>query len=473
MKTASYHKDLVSISIRIQRFSEHKKMSEKRDLLVVGGGSGGLAAAQRAVEYGARVTVIEHGRLGGTCVNVGCVPKKIMWNAASMAHAMSDARGYGFDLAGTNHDWAALKSKRDAYVLNLNEIYARNLASKDIEHIDAHGSLDGANVVRSGDRRLTAEHIIIAVGGGPIVPDLPGAELGITSDGFFELEAVPGRVAMVGSGYIAVELAGMLHALGAAVDLFARFDSVLRTFDEMLQRAVVAAMEGDGIGLHWHSIPASVERLDDGLWLSTEDGRRHGPFDELIWAIGRQPSTPGLGLESAGVETDDQGYIPVDQYQHTNVPNIYAVGDVTGKVALTPVAIAAGRRLADRDFGGMSDRYLDYENIPSVVFSHPPIGVCGLTEKQAHEKYSGDIKVYTSEFVPMINSFTEHRTKARMKLITAGNEELVVGCHLFGPGSDEMLQGFSVAIHMGATKKDFDDTVAIHPTSAEELVTMR
>ncbi len=448
-------------------------MSENRDLIVVGGGSGGLAAAQRAAEYGARVTVLEYAPLGGTCVNVGCVPKKIMWNAASMAYAIADARGYGFNLADGNHDWSALKRKRDAYVLNLNEIYARNLANKNIEHIDTPGTLDGTNVVRTGDRRITAEHIIIAVGGNPIYPDLPGAELGITSDGFFELQSLPDRVAMVGSGYIAVELAGMLHALGAHVDLFARFDSVLRDFDEMLQHALVAALEADGIGLNWHAVPAAVERLDDGLWLSTEDGRRHGPFDELIWAIGRQPSTPDLGLESAGVETDDEGYIPVDQYQLTNVPNIYAVGDVTGKVTLTPVAIAAGRRLSDRLFGGMSDRYLDYENIPSVVFSHPPIGVCGLTEKQAREKYSGDIKVYTSEFVPMVNSFTEHRTKSCMKLITAGSDEKVVGCHLFGPGSDEMLQGFSVAIHMGATKRDFDDTVAIHPTSAEELVTMR
>jgi len=448
-------------------------MSEKRDLIVVGGGSAGLAAAQRAAEYGAKVSVFEYAPLGGTCVNVGCVPKKIMWNAASFAHAAADAPGYGFDLSREGHDWAALKKKRDAYVQNLNEIYARKLATNNIEHINAHGILDGENAVRAGDRRIMADHIIVAVGGSPIIPNLPGADSGITSDGFFELETLPGRVAIVGSGYIAVELSGMLHALGANVDLFARFDSVLRTFDEMLQTSLVEAMVADGIGMNWSSVPAAVESLDDGLWLSTVGGGRHGPFDELIWAIGRQPSTQGLGLETAGIQIDEQGYIPVDRYQVTNVPNVYAIGDVTGKAALTPVAIAAGRRLADRIFGGMSDRYLDYENIPSVVFSHPPIGVCGLTERQAREKYSGDIKIYTSEFVPMINSFTEHRTKSRMKLITAGDNETVVGCHLFGPGSDEMLQGFAVAIHMGATKSDFDDTVAIHPTSAEELVTMR
>lgn len=448
-------------------------MSETRDLIVVGGGSGGLAAAQRAAEYGATVAVFEPAPLGGTCVNVGCVPKKIMWNAASLAHAAADTTGYGFEMSAARHDWGALKSKRDAYVRNLNETYAKKLARKNIEHVNAFGHLEGANVVGAGDYQVSARHIIVAVGGRPTVPDLPGAELGITSDGFFDLENLPARVAVIGSGYVAVELSGMLQALGANVDIFARFDSVLRNFDDMIQQALVAALKADGIGLNWHAVPAAVERRDDGLWLSTQDTHHHGPFDELIWAIGRQPATPNLGLDAAGVAVDRGGYVPVDKYQVTNVPNIYAIGDVTGNVTLTPVAIAAGRRLSDRLFGGMTDRYLDYENIPSVVFSHPPIGVCGLTEKRAREKFGDDVKVYSSEFVPMINSFTEHRTKARMKLITAGGQETVVGCHLFGPGSDEMLQGFAVAIHMGATKRDFDDTVAIHPTSAEELVTMR
>ena len=292
---------------------------------------------------------------------------------------------------------------------------------------------------------------------------------------FFELEKLPGRVAVVGSGYVALELAGMLRALGSEVNLFARYDSVLRSFDEMLQRSVIEAMEADGISLHWHSIPAGLERIGGGdeLQLSTEDGRVHGPFDKALWAIGRVPSTTDLGLDTAGVETDDEGFIPTDRYQVTNVPNIYAIGDVTGSAGLTPVAIAAGRRLADRVFGNMEDRHLDYANIPSVVFSHPPIGTCGLTELEAREQFKEDVKVYSSEFVPMFNSLTTHRQKASMKLITAGPAETVVGCHLIGPGSDEMLQGFAVAMRMGATKKDFDDTVAIHPTSAEELVTMR
>ena len=445
------------------------------DLIVIGGGSGGLAAAQRASEYGARVKVLENGPLGGTCVNVGCVPKKIMWNAASLAHSVADAGGYGFDVTNKGHNWPELKEKRDAYVHRLNEIYERNLAEKNIEYINATGRLDGKDVVVAGERRLTADHILIAVGGSPIVPNLSGAGLGITSDGFFELEHRPEKVAVVGSGYIAVELAGMLRSLGARVSLFARFDSVLRSFDEMLQRSVIEGMESNGIELKWRSIPRALapDAGGDRVNLITEDDRTHGAFDTLIWAIGRKPSTRNIGLETAAVTTDDNGFIPTDQFQVTNVPNIYAVGDVTGKAALTPVAIAAGRRLADRIFGGMKNRYLDYSNIPTVVFSHPPVGTCGLSEHEAREKYNDDIKIYSSEFVPMFNSFTEHREKARMKLITAGTDETIVGCHLSGPGSDEMLQGFAVAMHMGATKKDFDETVAIHPTSAEELVTMR
>jgi glutathione reductase (NADPH) len=443
------------------------------DLVVIGGGSGGLAGAQRAAEYGARVAVIEGGRLGGTCVNVGCVPKKIMWNAASAAHAIHDAAGYGFDVQYRAHDWDALKRRRDAYVLRLNGIYAKNLANKNIEYIAEVGVFEDAHTIRAGDRVLKAARVLVAVGGEPSIPDVPGAEHGITSDGFFELEQLPKRVAVVGSGYIAVELGGMLQALGSEVSMFARFDSLVRSFDEMLQKSIVAAMAADGIQMNWHATPAGVERGADGVTLLTEDGKRHGPFDTLIWAVGRRPLTAGLGLETAGVDTDEKAFIPTDLFQATNVPHIFAIGDVTGRAALTPVAIAAGRRLADRLWGAMQDRHLDYENIATVMFSHPPTGTCGMTEKQARLQYGDDVKVYQSEFVPMINSFTEHRTQASMKLVTVGADERVIGVHLFGPGSDEMMQGFAVAMKMGATKQDFDDTVAIHPTSAEELVTLR
>jgi glutathione reductase (NADPH) len=424
-------------------------MSETWDLITIGGGSGGLAAAQRAAEYGARVVLLEPKPLGGTCVNVGCVPKKVMWNAATLAHALEDAREYGFALpeGPVPHDWATLRAKRDAYVRRLNDVYDRNLAKKGIRVVRAVGRFTGPRTVEAAGEVLAGRHVVVATGGYPSFPALPGAELGISSDGFFELPALPRRVAVVGSGYIAVELAGVLAALGAQTRLFARYDSVLRRFDDMLQRAAIEHLQGDGVD--------------------------HGPFDALVWAIGRAPATGGLGLEAAGVATDAGGFVPTDRFQETSVPGIYAIGDVTGREPLTPVAIAAGRRLSDRVFGGMADRHLDYGNIPSVVFAHPALGSCGLSEHDARQRYGEAVKAYAAEFVPLYHAVTARKPKARVKLVTAGPEEKVVGCHIAGPGADEILQGFAVAIHMGATKRDLDDTVAIHPTLAEELVTLR
>ncbi len=449
-------------------------MSESFDLITIGGGSGGLAVAQRAAGYGARVALIEQGRLGGTCVNVGCVPKKVMWNAASLGHGLDDARDYGFALPGEiAHDWRQLRAKRDAYVRRLNEIYAANLAKKAIHVIRGAARFRGPRIVEAAGEVVEASHVVIATGGYPSVPELPGAALGITSDGFFELDACPGRVAVVGAGYIAVELSGMLAALGAKVSLFVRYDSLLRSFDAMLQKSAIGALRAAGVELRWRSVPAALEQASAGLQLATRDGVRHGPFDCVLWAIGRTPATAGLGLEAAGVEPDAGGFITTDRFQATSVAGIYAIGDVTGREALTPVAIAAGRRLADRLFGGMKERHLDYENIPSVVFSHPPLGSCGLSEHDARQRHGDAVRVYESEFVPLYNAMTTHKPKARVKLVTAGAQEKVVGCHIFGPGADEILQGFAVAIRMGATKRDFDDTVAIHPTLAEELVTLR
>jgi glutathione reductase (NADPH) len=449
-------------------------MSQSFDLITIGGGSGGLAAAQRAAQYGARVALVESGRLGGTCVNVGCVPKKVMWNAASLAHGLDDARDYGFVVPGdTAHQWAVLRDKREAYVRRLNEIYASNLSKRNIPLVRSHARFTGPRTVAAGDDILEAPHIIIATGGYPSIPELPGAELGITSDGFFELEECPQRIAVVGSGYIAVELAGMLAALGAEVTLLARYDSLLRRFDAMLQKSVIEYLQAGRVELRWRAVPAKLEHAPGGVTLATRDGVAHGPFDRLIWAIGRSPATAQLGLEAAGVEPDAGGFVPTDRLQATTVAGIYAIGDVTGREALTPVAIAAGRRLADRLFGGMPDRHLDYDNIPSVVFSHPPLGSCGLSERDARQRYGAAVQVYEAEFVPLYHAVTTHKPKARVKLVTAGPEEKVVGCHVAGPGADEMLQGFAVAIRMGATKRDFDDTVAIHPTLAEELVTLR
>jgi glutathione reductase (NADPH) len=437
-------------------------MTDTYDLVVIGGGSGGLAAAQRAAEYGASAAVVEHGALGGTCVNVGCVPKKVMWNAESLAHALHDARDYGFSVpADLAHDWAGLKLRRDAYVKRLNDIYARNLDNRRIPHIEGTARLTDAHTVRVGERQLHASHIVVATGGRPSIPQVPGAELGIDSDGFFELEKLPSRVAIAGAGYIAVEFAGMLRALGAEVTLFFRYDSVLRSFDTMLQQGLLESLAEDGITLVPRGTPAALEGRPGEIHMHTKAGASHGPFDCWIWAVGRQPATAGLGLAAAGVAMDDKGFVPTDAWQVTSVGHIYAV------------AIAAGRRLADRVFGGMAGRHLSYDNIPTVLFTHPPIGTCGLTEAQAIELYGDAVKVYTSDFVPLFYGVTDHKPRTRMKLVTVGEDERVMGLHVIGPGADEMTQGFAVAMKMGAKKADFDDTVAIHPTSAEEFVTMR
>jgi glutathione reductase (NADPH) len=358
----------------------------------------------------------------------------------------------------------------------LNGIYARNLDKKGVVTVRAAARLRGANeVVDSNGEVYSAKHIVVATGGGPKLPTLPGAELGIVSDGFFDLETLPRRVAVVGSGYIAVELSGVLDALGSDVTVFARGERILSHFDTLLGDKLLAAMRGSGIEVVTRMATEVLTRAADGsLRLTAADGRTFAGFDTVLWAIGRAPHTDGLGLDSAGVELDADGFIAVDDFQNTSVSGIYAVGDVTGQAELTPVAIAAGRRLADRVFGGMSDRRLRYDVIPTVVFSHPPIGTVGLSEDEARRRHPGEsIKVYKSEFVSMFYALTDEKPQTAMKLVCVGADERIVGCHVIGLGADEMIQGFAVAVTMGARKRDFDDTIAIHPTSAEELVTMR
>ncbi|MCG8709585.1 glutathione-disulfide reductase [Brenneria sp. 4F2] len=450
-------------------------MTKHYDYLAIGGGSGGIASINRAAMYGKKCALIEAKYLGGTCVNVGCVPKKVMWHAAQIAEAIHQyGPDYGFDTTVNRFDWGTLIKNRSAYIDRIHQSYDNVLGKNKVDVIRGFARFVDARMVEVNGEKITADHILIATGGRPVRPDVPGAEFGIDSDGFFELDALPKRTAIVGAGYIAVEIAGVVNALGSQTHLFVRKQSPLRSFDPLIVETLVEVMNNEGPTLHTESIPKAVVKNADGsLTLQLENGKEH-TVDCLIWAIGREPATDKLNLSAVDVTLDDKGYIRVDRFQNTNVPGIYAVGDNTGAVELTPVAVAAGRRLSERLFNNKPDEHLDYSNIPTVVFSHPPIGTVGLTEPQAREQYGEDkVKVYTSSFTAMYTAVTQHRQPCRMKLVCVGKEEKIVGIHGIGFGMDEMLQGFAVALKMGATKKDFDNTVAIHPTASEEFVTMR
>ncbi|QIZ53028.1 glutathione-disulfide reductase [Dickeya zeae] len=450
-------------------------MTRHYDYLAIGGGSGGIASINRAAMYGKKCALIEAKHLGGTCVNVGCVPKKIMWHAAQIAEAIHHyGPDYGFDVTVNRFNWETLLKNRSAYIDRIHQSYNNVLGKNQVDVIQGFARFVDAKTVEVNGERITADHILIATGGRPTRPNIPGAEYGIDSDGFFELNELPQRVAVVGAGYIAVEIAGVLNALGSDVHLFVRKHAPLRQFDPLIVETLVEVMNTEGPALHTESIPKAVVKNADGsLTLQLESGYEH-TVDCLIWAIGREPANDKINLEAAGVALNNKGYIVVDKFQNTTVPGIYAVGDNTGAVELTPVAVAAGRRLSERLFNNKPDEHLDYSNIPTVVFSHPPIGTVGLTEPQAREQYGDDqVKVYKSAFTAMYTAVTQHRQPCRMKLVCVGPEEKIVGVHGIGFGMDEILQGFAVAVKMGATKKDLDNTVAIHPTAAEEFVTMR
>ncbi len=446
-------------------------MHTNYDLLVIGAGSGGIAAANRAASYGQKVALFDAGAIGGTCVNVGCVPKKVMWYAANIAHSLEDASAYGFTLQDSSFNWASLVENRNSYIDRLHGHYHRGLDNNGVDFFTSHAVFIDQHTIEAGGERYSAEHIIIATGGQPAVPKVPGAEFGMISDELFSLQQAPERIAIVGAGYIAVEFSCMLAALGSEVSLMIRKDRPIRSFDQMLQDKLMQAMQDQGVRIIPNSAINALRRQGERLVLETE--REAHEVNSVLWAIGRTPNTGSLGLNKAGVELNSTGYIQVDAYQNSSAKGIYAVGDVTGQAELTPVAIAAGRRLADRLFNNMPDRRLNYENIPTVVFTHPPIGTVGLTEADAIERYGDEVKVYNRSFTPMSHAFTENKPPAAMKLIVKGEEEEIIGCHVIGPGADEMIQGFAVAMGMGANKSDFDNTVAIHPTSAEEFVTMR
>ena len=450
-------------------------MVKEYDYIVIGGGSGGIASANRAAMHGAKVILFEGKEVGGTCVNVGCVPKKVMWYGAQVAETLHRYAGeYGFDVTINKFDFARLKANRQAYIDRIHGSYERGFDSNGVERVYEYARFVDPHTVEVAGERYTAPHILIATGGHALYPNIPGSEYGITSDGFFELDEVPKRTAVIGAGYIAIEVAGVLNALGSDTHLFVRKDRPLRTFDKDIVDVLVDEMAKSGPTLHTHANATEVvKNADDSLTISFDNGETI-TVDCLIWAIGRAANTSGFGLEKTGVKLTEKGTIYSDEFENTSVPGIYALGDVTGKLDLTPVAVKAGRQLSERLFNNKADAKLDYTDVATVVFSHPVIGSVGLTEEKAIAKYGEEnIKVYKSSFTPMYTALGDNRQPSTMKLVTLGEDEKIIGLHGIGYGVDEMIQGFSVAIKMGATKADFDNTVAIHPTGSEEFVTMR
>ena len=445
------------------------------DIIAIGGGSGGSATMNRAAMHGAKAAVIEGNIIGGTCVNVGCVPKKVMWYGAQVSETLKNyAADYGYTIRETSFDFKTLRKNREAYIDRSRQAFSNNFNRNGIDYIEGYARFVDKNTVEVNGEQIRAKHIVIATGSYAFVPNVPGSELGGTSDDVFAWEELPESVSIIGAGYIAVELAGVLHGLGVKTDLFVRKGGPLRGFDQGIVEVLVEEMKKNGQPLHTHKVPQKLEKLDNGdIQIHFEDGTTH-TSQKVIWAVGRKANVSQLNLEAAGVALNERGFIQVDEYQNTTTPGIYALGDVSGEKELTPVAVKAGRTLSERLFNGKTDAKMDYELIPTVVFSHPAIGSIGLSQEQAEEKYGAEnIKVYESNFAGMYSAITVHRQMTKLKLITLGEEEKIIGLHGIGEGIDEMIQGFAVALKMGATKADFDATVAIHPTASEEFVTMR
>jgi glutathione reductase (NADPH) len=440
------------------------------DMITIGAGSGGVASSRRAGSYGARVAICEERRVGGTCVLRGCVPKKLLVYGSQFAEAFADAAGFGWTVPSPSFDWPALIEAKDKEIGRLSQIYINMLKNSGVEIIDGHAALVDPHTVEIAGRAYTAENILIATGSWPETPDIAGIEHVISSNEALDLDELPRRIVIVGGGYIAVEFAGIFAGLGSEVVELIRRDDLLYGFDDDIRVALGQEMRGRGVELHSRTHVARIEKQAAGYSVSTTTGREF-TADLVMYATGRAPNTKGLGLGEIGVQTNEDGAVVVDEWQHSNVPNIYAIGDVTDRINLTPVAIAEGRALAETLFN-RNPTMMDHENVPSAVFSQPPIGAVGLTEERARRQY-GEVDIYVARFKPMKNTLSGREERTLMKLVVDPRSDRVLGCHMLGPDAPEIIQGLAIAVKCGASKKQFDQTVGIHPSAAEEFVTMR
>ena len=444
------------------------------DLFVIGGGSGGVRAARMAAQRGARVVLAESSALGGTCVNVGCIPKKLYSIAAHFHHDFTDARGFGWDVAGATLDWARLKHNRAHEIRRLNGVYDHLLRTAGVELLHGRARVAGPHAVTvqmaGGERTVTARHVLVATGGRPALPEIPGREHVISSDAVFDLEPFPRRLLVVGGGYIACEFTSIFQGLGAQVTLVHRGDALLRGFDDDVRQFLAAQLRAQGVDVRLGTVPQAVSTAPDGLAVALSDGTVRGA-DAVLMATGRVPNSAGLGLAEAGVRLRDDGAVEVDAQYRSSVPSILALGDVIARLQLTPVALAEAMVVVDQLFGD-GRRRMDYELVPTAVFTHPAIGTVGLTEAQARERF-GAVRVFRTEFRPLRQTLANGTERTLMKLVVDATTDRVVGLHMVGAEAGEIVQGFAVAMKAGATKAQFDATIGIHPTAAEEFVTMR
>jgi glutathione reductase (NADPH) len=440
------------------------------DLIVIGAGSGGVRAARMAAKYGAKVAIVESYGVGGTCVLRGCIPKKLLVYGSRFAEEFEDARAFGWNSSPPDFDWAKLIVNKDQEIARLNGVYIKLLRDAGVTLIEARARISGPNEVEAGGKRLRAKTLLIATGSKPVLPEIVGIEHAITSNEAFHLKSLPKRIVIVGGGYIAVEFAGIFHGLGSEVTLIVRGEEVLRGFDEDVRAELGRALRTSGIAVHTRVHVERIDRGGGGLAVATREAGR-SEADTVMYATGRNPNTEGLGLDAVGVKLAMNGAVEVDEYSRSSVPSVYAVGDVTDRLMLTPVAIAEAMAFVETVFNG-KPKAIDYGLVPSAVFSQPPVASVGLTEHAAREMYRS-VDIYRTQFRPLKHTLTKRDVKTFMKLVVDGATDRVLGCHMVGEDGPEIIQGLAIAMTCGARKSDFDATIGLHPTAAEEFVTMR